>query len=158
MANQWVEAPGHLPRKCALTGNSSPEAGPYLETDLRYFDPDPNAAARGELRLNTLYLSKQWLEFALGIDGSPFAHIDNAQYARLLAEIKEKDAQIATLSDRVAELEAGAPVTVDRDSLRLVIDGMERTTPPASSAPSSTDPDHHEAQAPKRRTRQKVAS
>jgi hypothetical protein len=31
-------------------------------------------------------------------------------------------------------------------------------TPPASGAPSSTDPDHHEAQAPKRRTRQKVAS
>jgi hypothetical protein len=156
MANQWVDAPGHLPRKCALTGNSSPEAGPYLETDLRYFDPDPNAAARGELRLNTLYLSKQWVEFALGMDGSPFASIDTADYARLLASNKAKDAQIATLQERVAELEAGAPVTIDRDSLRLVIDGMEQTTP-ASSAPSLTDPDHHDAVAPKRRTKQKVA-
>lgn len=156
MANQWVDAPGHLPRKCALTGNSSPEAGPYLETDLRYFDPDPNAAARGELRLNTLYLSKQWVEFALGMDGSPFASIDTADYARLLASNKAKDAQIATLQERVAELEAGAPVTIDRDSLRLVIDGMEQTTPASSSSPS-TDPDHHDAVAPKRRTKQKVA-
>ena len=157
MANQWVDAPGHLPRKCALTGQSSEEAGPYLETDLRYFDPDPNAAARGELRLNTLYLSKAWLEFALGMDGSPFSGIDNKDYARLLASVKEKDARIAALEERVAELEAGAPVTVDRESLRLVIDGMERTTTPASSSPPSTDPDHHEA-APKPRARKKAVA
>ena len=156
MANQWVSQPGHLPRKCALTGNSSADAGPYLETDLRYFDPDPNAAVRGESRLNTLYISKGWLEFALGMDGSPFAGVDTKDYARLLAEIKEKDAQIATLADRVAELEAGAPVTVDQESLRLIIDGMERTTTPASSAPS-TDPDHHDA-ARKPRARKKAAA
>lgn len=158
MANQWVDVPGHLPRKCALTGQSTDEAGPYLETDLRYFDPDPNAAARGELRLNTLYLSKQWLDFALGMDGSPFASLDNKEYARLLASVKEKDAKIAALEERVAELEAGAPVTVDRESLRLVIDGMERmTTPASSSPPSSTDPDHHDS-APKPRARKKAAA
>lgn len=156
MANQWVDVPGHLPRKCALTGTSSEEAGPYLETDFRYFDPDPNAAARGELRLNTLYLSKQWLEFALGMDGSPFSNLDNKDYARLLASVKEKDARIAALEERVAELEAGAPVTVDRDSLRLVIDGMERKTTSASSSSPSTDPDHHDA--PKPRVRKKAVA
>lgn len=148
MANQWVDSPHHLPRKCALTGKSDPAAGPYLEADFRYFDPDPNAAATGELRLNTLYLSREWLEFALNRDGSPFHVLTTAEYARLLADVKAKETQIATLEARVADLEAGAPVTLDQASLRLIIEGSERT--PASGPSGSTDPDDHEP-APKRR-------
>lgn len=143
MAYQWVEVPHHLPRKCPLTGNSTPDSGPYLETDFRYFDPDPNAAATGQLRLNTLYLSSEILRFALGLDGSPFANITNKDYALLLADVKEKEQQIATLSARVAELEAGAPVTVDQESLlRLFQSGAEQAKAPASSSPPSMDPDH----------------
>lgn len=155
MAYQWVEVPNHLPRKCPLTGNSTPDAGPYLETDFRYFDPDPNAAATGQMRLNTLYLSTEILRFALGLDGSPFANLTNKDYALLLADVKDKEQQIATLSARVAELEAGAPVTVDQDTLlRLFQSGAE--TSPASSAPSSHDPDDDES--PRRVTKKKAAA
>lgn len=155
MANQWVDTPHHLPRKCALTGQSDPAAGPYLEADFRYFDPDPNAAATGELRLNTLYLSREWLEFALNRDGSPFHVLTTADYARLLADAKAKDVEIATLRARVAELEAGAPVTLDQASLRLIIDGME---PKAPASSGTTDPDPDDT-APKRRpAKRKVAA
>ena len=144
----WVETPHHLPRKCALTGQSSEEAGPYLDTGFRYFDPDPNAAATGELRLNTLYLSLLWLTDAVNSEGSPLHLLTTAEYARLLADAKAKETQIATLEARVADLEAGAPVTLDQASLRLIIEGSERT--PASGPSGSTDPDDHEP-APKRR-------
>lgn len=151
----WVDQPQHLPRKCALTGQSTPEAGPYLDTGFRYFDPDPNAAATGELRLNTLYLSLGWLEAALNAGGSPLHVLTTADYARLLADAKAKDIEIATLQARVAELEAGAPVTLDQASLRLIIEGSERT--PASGPPGSTDPDHHESPEPKRRQAKRKA-
>ena len=158
MANQWIQAPVHLPRKCALTGNSSPDAGPYLETEFRYFDADPHAAATGELRLNTLHISQQFLTYALGLPQSPYAGLTTAEVDALETTISEQAAQIATLEARVAELEAGAPVTIDQASLRLMIDnGTERSSTPASSAPSSMDPDHHD-DAPKRRPRQKAAA
>lgn len=159
LANQWVETPVHLPRKCALTGTSLPDAGPYLETDFRYFDADPHAAATGELRLNTLHISQQFLTFALGMPGSPYAGLTTAEVDALETTISEQAAQIATLEARVAELEAGAPVTIDQASLRLMIDnGTERSSTPASSAPSSSmDPDHHD-DAPKRRPRQKAVA
>ena len=155
MANQWVDTPHHLPRKCALTGQSDPAAGPYLEADFRYFDPDPNAAATGELRLNTLYLSREWLEFALNRDGSPFHVLTTADYARLLADAKAKDVEIATLRARVAELEAGAPVTLDQASLRLIIDGME---PKAPASSGTTDPDDHDPEPKRRPAKRKVAA
>lgn len=158
MANQWVNEPHHLPRKCALTGNSMQEAGPYLETDFRYFDADPNAAARGDLRLNTLYISKQFLDFALVMDGSPYANLSASEAQSLIDTLAQKEAEIAALQDRVAELEAGAPVTLSRDELRLALAvddlGAEPSLSPASS---STDPDHHEASA-KRRTRKAAAA
>lgn len=155
MANQWVSEPvQHLPRKCALVGISSPDAGPYLETDLRYFDADPNAAARGDLRLNTLYISKQYLDFALGMDGSPYANLSSSEAADLKAEIQAKDAEIQALKERVEELEAGAPVTLSREDLALFSASAEPTLPPASS---STDPDHFEQPA-KRRSRPKAAA
>lgn len=146
MANQWVDSPLHLPRKCALTGKSDPSAGPYLEADFRYFDPDPNAAALGDLRLNTLYISREWLEFALGRDGSPFHVLTTAEHSRLVDEAEAKDVEIAALQARVAELEAGAPVTLDQASLRLIIEGTEQKAP---ASRGTTDPDDP---APKRRT------
>jgi hypothetical protein len=155
VANQWVDTPLHLPRKCALTGKSDPAAGPYLEADFRYFDPDPNAAATGELRLNTLYLSREWLEFALNRDGSPFHVLTTADYARLLADAKAKDVEIATLRARVAELEAGAPVTLDQASLRLIIEGAE---PKAPASSGTTDPDDHDPEPKRRPAKRKVAA
>jgi hypothetical protein len=152
----WVDTPHHLPRKCGPTGQSTEEAGPYLDTGFRYFDPDPNAAATGQLHLNTLYLSKLWLESVLNSEGSPFYVMTTADYARLLAGAKAKDVQIAALEARVAELEAGAPVTLDQASLRLLMNGTEDA--PASRPPTgSTDPDDHDS-APKRRTPRKKAA
>ena len=157
MANQWIETPVHLPRKCAITGNSMPDAGPYLETDFRYFDADPHAAATGELRLNTLYISQQFLTYALGLPHSPYAGLTTDEAEAMEATMDELAVKVATLEARVAELEAGAPVTLDQAALRLMIDqGTERSSTPASST-HSMDPDHNE-DAPKRRPRQKAAA
>jgi hypothetical protein len=152
----WVDTPHHLPRKCGPTGQSTEEAGPFLDTGFRYFDPDPNAAATGQLHLNTLYLSRSWLESVLNTDGSPFYVLTTADYARLIADAKAKDVQIAALEARVAELEAGAPVTLDQASLRLLVNGIEEA--PASGPPvQSMDPDDHDP-APKRRAPRKKAA
>ena len=144
MANRWVDVPLHLPRKCPLTGRSAPEAGPYLEVDFRYFDADPVAASMGELTLNTLYLSSQYLREAMNLDGTPFLAMDPEKVATLIAEIADKSQQIVELERRVAELEAGAPVTVTQDALRLLLDSAEQA-PASGPVPSagSTDPDHH---------------
>ena len=151
----WVDTPHHLPRKCGPTGQSTEEAGPYLDTGFRYFDPDPNAAATGELHLNTLYLSRSWLESVLNSEDSPFHVLTTADHARLLAEMKAKDVEVAALEARVAELEAGAPVTLDQASLRLLI-GTEEA--PVSGPPvQSMDPDDHDP-APKRRAPRKKAA
>jgi len=148
MANRWVEVPHHIPRKCPLTGRSAPEAGPYLETDFRYFSADPEAAARGELVLNTLYLSAQYLREAMDLEDTPFMAVTPETVANLHAEIAAKDATLDALAARIAELEAGAPVTVTQDTLRLLLDSAEQA--PASgvtrihgSPVGSTDPDHH---------------
>ena len=144
MANRWVDVPLHLPRKCPLTGRSAPEAGPYLETDFRYFDADPDVAARGELVLNTLYLSSQYLREAMDLEGTPFMAVTPETIANLTAEITAKDATIDALATRITELEAGAPVTVTQDALRLLLDSAEQV-PASGPVPliGSTDPDHH---------------
>jgi len=144
MGNRWVEVPLHLPRKCPITGRSAPEAGPYLETDFRYFAADPEAAARGELVLNTLYLSAQYLREAMDLEDTPFMAVTPETVANLNAEIAAKADEIAALTARVAELEAGAPVTVTHDMLRLLVDSAEKV-PASGPIPQigSMDPDHH---------------
>ena len=98
----------------------------------------------GELTLNTLYLSSQYLREAMNLDGTPFLAMDPEKVATLIAEIADKSQQIVELERRVAELEAGAPVTVTQDALRLLLDSAEQA-PASGPVPSagSTDPDHH---------------
>ncbi len=97
MSDRWVDAPAHMPRKCHRTGQSNDGAGPYFEHNWGYYDADPNAAANGELRHNTLYQSADWLRYMLSQEGSPFASITTAEYQQMKEEIQN-------LTDRVEAL------------------------------------------------------
>jgi len=149
MSTRWVGIPDqHLPHKCALTGRGGPDSGPYLELDFRYFDANPNAAATGELRLNTLYLSESVIREALNLDGAPFVAVPPEDLADLNAELDRVAGERDVLAARVTELEAGAPVTMTHDELRLLVTSSEQR--PASNS-RSTDPDHHEPASPRSR-------
>lgn len=97
MSDRWVGTPTHMPRRCHRTGTSNEDVGPYFEHDWGYYDADPNAAANGELRHQTLYQSAEWLRYMLSREGSPFAPITTAEYQQMKEEIQ-------SLTDRVEAL------------------------------------------------------
>ena len=120
MSDRWVPSPAHLPRKCHRTGHSSEEAGPYFESNWSYYDADPNAAATGELRSQTLYTSSEWLKHMLSQPGSPFVPVTADEWMDNIMERNDLQKKVEALqADLLIALEQEQFVLRDEDIDRL---------------------------------------
>lgn len=135
MSDRWVPSPAHLPRKCHRTGHSSEEAGPYFESNWSYYDADPNAAANGELRNQTLYISREWIKHMLSQSGSPFVPVTADEWMDNIVERRELEKKMEELEEKVESLQADLLIALEQEQFVLRDEDIDRLAEALKPAP-----------------------
>ena len=135
MSDRWVPSPAHLPRKCHRTGHSSEDAGPYFESNWSYYDADPNAAANGELRNQTLYISREWMKHMLSQPGSPFAAVTADEWMDNIVERRELEKKVEELEEKVEALQADLLIALEQEQFVLRDEDIDRLAEALKPAP-----------------------
>jgi hypothetical protein len=126
LSDRWVPSPAHLPRKCHRTGHSSEDAGPYFESNWSYYDADPNAAANGGLRNQTLYISNEWMKHMLSQPGSPFAAVTADEWMDNIMERRELEKKVEELDEKVESLQADLLIALEQEQFVLRDEDIDR--------------------------------
>ncbi len=135
MSDRWVPSPAHLPRKCHRTGHSSEEAGPYFESNWSYYDADPNAAANGDLRNQTLYISREWMKHMLSQTGSPFVPVTADEWMDNIVERRELEKKMEELEEKVESLQADLLIALEQEQFVLRDEDIDRLAEALKPAP-----------------------
>ena len=135
MSDRWVPSPAHLPRKCHRTGHSSEEAGPYFESNWSYYDADPNAAANGDLRNQTLYISREWIKHMLSQSGSPFVPVTADEWMDNIVERRELEKKMEELEEKVESLQADLLIALEQEQFVLRDEDIDRLAEALKPAP-----------------------
>lgn len=135
MSDRWVPSPAHLPRKCHRTGHSSEEAGPYFESNWSYYDADPNAAANGELRNQTLYISREWMKHMLSQTGSPFVPVTADEWMDNIMERNDLQKKVEELEEKVEALQADLLIALEQEQFVLRDEDIDRLAEALKPAP-----------------------
>jgi hypothetical protein len=135
LSDRWVPSPAHLPRKCHRTGHSSEEAGPYFESNWSYYDADPNAAANGDLRNQTLYISREWMKHMLSQTGSPFVPVTADEWMDNIVERRELEKKMEELEEKVESLQADLLIALEQEQFVLRDEDIDRLAEALKPAP-----------------------
>jgi hypothetical protein len=107
-AGRWVPSPRQFPAKCAFTGLSSREHGPYLECDMGPGRPYIEPSSRREGRMYWSFVS--WRSTVVDPEGPYRIVLEEAVAART----QELEAEV----ERLKALLAADPVRVALDGIQ----------------------------------------
>jgi hypothetical protein len=134
-AGRWVPSPRQFPARCAFTGFSSREHGPYLEVDMGPGRPYIEPQSRREGRMYWSFVS--WRTTVVDPDGP---------YAVVIEELVQ--ARTEKLQKRIDQLEK----QLASDPVRVALDGIQDKI----SLPGHLIETHEPKPPPPKRQRERV--